>query len=376
MLLPRARELSDVMARHLCAVLEDTAGQVSESELRVLLTSLEHAGDPRLLPALRMLLLSGPVALYEPCVRALANIDDPRVPGLLREAFERATHASDRLLLSAALGRYADSRGLPYARSVLQERDPALLRPVLEVLAEVGGTDDVARVASLLGHASADVVTSAVVTLGRIGDGRALLPLTDLASRVTSSSLRAVIEDAESAIIARTELLGEGAPSRETLGASWGPRRIVVSSRTRDRALVRVRGFFYYGLARLFATFGSVRRSSRFFEIAAALRPSWLAPVLALALLHARRRELASALSAFRRALDIDRAALEADERAISLLAMTYLRRAEAVEREGRILIARGLVDEALSYDLRRASAQARMALSERREAHNAGSQE
>jgi hypothetical protein len=58
------------------------------------------------------------------------------------------------------------------------------------------------------------------------------------------------------------------------------------------------------------------------------------------------------------------------------MLAMTYLRRAEAVEREGRLLIARGLVEEALSYDLRRASAEARLALGERHEAHSVGSRE
>jgi hypothetical protein len=40
------------------------------------------------------------------------------------------------------------------------------------------------------------------------------------------------------------------------------------------------------------------------------------------------------------------------------------------VEREGGIDIARGLIDEALSYDLRRASAEVRMALSERRQTH------
>jgi hypothetical protein len=49
---------------------------------------------------------------------------------------------------------------------------------------------------------------------------------------------------------------------------------------------------------------------------------------------------------------------------------MTFLRRTEAVEREGRLDIARGLVEEALSYDLRKASPQARLALSERREAY------
>jgi len=372
MLLPRARELGDVLIRHVSALLEDTAGQISEVELRVLLTSLEHAGDPRLLPALRVLLSTGPVSLREPCVRALSSIEDPRMPGLLRDAFERATRAQDRLLLAAALGRHGDTRGLPYARSVLLERDPVLLGAVLEALAETGGTDDVQRVSDLLEHPSQHIQQAVVNTLGRIGDGRALVPLSVLRSRARASSLRAAIEDAEAAIVARAELLGEATPSRESLGMSWDTRRVLTNARTRDPALLRARGLLYYGLAYLCLMFAAVRRASVLFEAAAALRPGWLAPVLALAFLHARRRDVPAALSAFRRALDIDRAALEADERAINLLAMTFLRRAEAVEREGRVWIARGLVEEALSYDLRRASAQTRLALSERREAHTA----
>lgn len=373
MLLPRARELSPVLIRHLSALIEDTAGQIGESDLRVLLTSLEYAGDPRLLPALRVLLSTGPAVLRELSVRALSTIDDPRVPGLLRAAFERATRGTERLLLTAALGRHGDTRGLSYVRTVLVERDATLLGSGLEALAEVGGTDDVARVASLLEHPSSAIVESAVRTLGRIGDGRALVPLSELRSRLRASAARAALEDAEAAIVARAELLGEAAPSRETLRGAWDTRRMLASTRAPDPALLRMRGLLYYSLGNLCLMFAAVRRAIRSFEAAATLRPGWLAPVLALALLHARRRDVAAALSAFRRALDIDRAALEADERAISVLAMTFLRRAQAVEREGRLLIARGLVEEALSYDLRRASAQVRLALSERREAHSVG---
>ncbi|MET0386488.1 MAG: HEAT repeat domain-containing protein, partial [Polyangiales bacterium] len=221
LLLPRARELSEVVIRHLSALLEDTAGQTSDAELRVLLTSIEDAGDPRLLPVLRSLFLAEPAGLYEPCVRALSSIDDPRVPGLLREAFERATRASARLHLAMALGRHGDTRGLPYARSVLSDRDPTLLRAALEALAECGGTDDVQRIADLLEHESASVVHSAVAALGRVGDARALVPLSELRTRARASALLATIEDAEQAIVARAELLGEATPSRETLGVSW-----------------------------------------------------------------------------------------------------------------------------------------------------------
>jgi HEAT repeat protein len=369
-LLPHARALSDVSIHHLSALLEDSATHLAEPELRVLLMLLERAGDPRLLPALRSVLYQQPTALYEPCVRALASIDDARVPGLLGDAYERATRTTQRLLLAAALGRFGDGRGLGYARSVLREQDPVHLAAAVEVLSEVGGKDDVQRVVDLLDHADPRVLHSAIRGLGRIGDSRALLPLAELRSRVEPSSKRADIEEAESAILARAELLGEPLPTADALYMSRDTRRMVAMARARDPALLRLRARVYFGVAVVLALCGSRRRASSLFEAASALLPGWLAPVRSLALLLARRRDVAASLSAFRRALDIDRAQLEADSHAVSVLATTFLRRAEAVERAGQVDIARGLIDEALSYDLRRASAEIRMALSERRETH------
>jgi tetratricopeptide (TPR) repeat protein len=93
-----------------------------------------------------------------------------------------------------------------------------------------------------------------------------------------------------------------------------------------------------------------------------------MAPVLALALLYARLGQIPQALAAFRRAVDIDRYELESDGHAITALAQTYLRRAEAMEREGRVDIARSLVEEVLGYDLRKAMPEVRFALQERLE--------
>jgi HEAT repeat protein len=370
MLLPHARALSDVSIHHLSALLEDSAAHIAEPELRVLLMLLEHAGDARLLPALRSVFYQQPTGLYEPCVRALASIDDARVPGLFGDAYERATRTTQRLLLAAALGRFGDSRGLSYARNVLREQDPVHLAAAVDVLSEVGGKDDVQRIIDLLEHPDPRVLHSAIRGLGRIGDSRALLPLAELRSRVEPSSKRADIEDAESAIVARAELLGESLPSGDALYMSRDTRRMVAIARARDPALLRLRARVFYGVAVVMALCGSRRRSSSLFEAASALLPGWLAPVRSLALLHARRRDVAASLAAFRRALDIDRSQLEADSHAVSVMATTFLRRAETVEREGRTDIARGLIDEALSYDLRRAGAEVRMALSERRETH------
>jgi HEAT repeat protein len=369
MLLPHARALGDVTIRHLSGLLEDKSAHIAEPELRVLLTLLEHAGDARLLPALRTLLFEEPGALYEPCVRALASIDDPRVPGLLGDAYERATRTPQRLLLAAALGRFGDSRGLGYARNVLREQDPVHLATAVDVLSEVGGKDDVQRIIDLLEHADPRVKHAAIRGLARVGDSRALLPLAELRARVAPSSKRADIEDAESAIVARAELLGEALPSGDALYSGDDTRRMVAIAR-RDPALLRLRARVYYSVALVCSLCGAIRRANSLFEAASALLPGWLAPVRSLALLHARRKDMAASLAAFRRALDIDRAELEADAHAVSVMATTYLRRAESVAREGQVDIARGLVDEVLSYDLRRAGADVRLALSERRETH------
>lgn len=376
MLLPHARALSDLSIHHLSALLEDSAAHIAEPELRVLLMLLEHAGEPRLLPALRSVFYQQPTMLFEPCVRALASIDDARVPGLLADAYERATRTTQRLLLAAALGRFGDARGLGYARSVLREQDPVHLAVAVDVLAEVGGKDDVQRIIDLLEHPDPRVLHSAIRGLGRIGDSRALLPLAELRSRVAPSSQRADIEEAESAILARAELLGEPLPTADALYMSRDTRRMVAIARAKDPALLRLRARVYYGLALVLALCGSRRRASSLFEAASALLPGWLAPVRSLALLHARSRDVAASLSAFRRALDIDRAELEADAHAVNVMATTFLRRAEAVERAGQIDIARGLIEEALSYDLRRAGAEIRMALSERRDTHLAHAEE
>jgi HEAT repeat protein len=370
-LLTRSRELSDVLSRHVAALLEDT-GLLPDEMRRLLTSSLEHAGDPRLLPALRSLLFAQDPSTFEPCVRALARIEDPRAASLLRDAYERATHAEERLQLAAALGRYGDTRALAYVRGMLQESEPSLLARSLEALAELGGSDDVQRAIDLLDHAHPAVVRAAVLTLGRIADGRALPQLLELRGRTQHSALRADIEEAEAAIAARAELLGEEPPSQQAVGLAWDTRRIVARVRSQDPALLRVRARLYHVFAHACLLFAAARRAGALFEAAAALRSGWLPPVLSLALLHVRRNAVAPALAAFRRALDIDRAALERDPDAISALAKTFLRRAEAMEREGRLDIARGLVEEALSYDLRKADPEVRLALAERREAHRA----
>ncbi|MDH5491921.1 MAG: hypothetical protein OEY14_08200, partial [Myxococcales bacterium] len=105
------------------------------------------------------------------------------------------------------------------------------------------------------------------------------------------------------------------------------------------------------------------------FEAASARRPGWCAPLLALGQAFASRELYSRALVAFRRAIEANRAGLEANPRAVRALAHTFLRRAEQMERDGRHDIASGLVGEILTLDLRRAPSSLRFELERRHEA-------
>lgn len=367
-LLARLRELPELLARHVATLIEDAKSLGQEPRLRTLIGALEFTGDPRLLPALHSCMLTQDAETFDVCVRALSAIEDPRVSPILRDAYEPAVRPRDRLLLAAALGRHGDARGLSYARETLAGGDPSLLALTLEVLAELGASEDVQRVAELLDHADPKVVHAAITTLGRIGDGRAVVPLSALRARAQSSAVLATIEDAARAIHARAELLGEETPSTQATSVVSDTNKMVARARARAPTLVRVRARLYHLFAYVWLMFGAPLRAIARFEAASALRPGWSAPLLALALLYSRRGQVPQALAAFRRAVDVDRDQIEGDGRAITTLAQTFLRRAEAMEQEGRLDIARSLIEEVLRYDLRRAAAEVRLALQERLE--------
>ena len=81
---------------------------------------------------------------------------------------------------------------------------------------------------------------------------------------------------------------------------------------------------------------------------------------------YARRDESAQALASFRRARGIDQKAVENHRAPARRLAHCFLRRAEAMVRDGREDIARGLLEEALSIDLRKAPSDLRFAIEQR----------
>jgi HEAT repeat protein len=368
-LLVRTRDLSDELVRHLCALIEGCDGSTDERGRATLMGALLNAGDPRLLPSLRSVLEGGENELIVPAARALARIDDPRAHAVLKSAYERTAQAEQRLLLGGALGTTGDSRALGYVREAIAGGHEGLLRHALKALGELGGYDDVQAVTELLAQKDAAIVMAAVQTLGRIGDARALRPLADLLRGAESSALRAEIEDSLEAIRARMELLGEEAPALSVAAHTFDTAKRAALVKRKDPAVVRMRARWSFALGHAWLAIGAFVRAVSRLEAAAALRPDWVAPVLSVALAYGRRNESAQALASFRRALDIDRGAVENHGAAAAMLAYVFLRRADAMARDGRADIARGLLEEALSFDLRRAPSDLRFAIEQRLQA-------
>jgi HEAT repeat protein len=367
LLFARVRDFSEIGVAHLCAVIEGTDGVLDKRGRAMVIAALRDAGDPRLVPALRAALATGDEDLVVPAARALARIDDPRVHGLLRAAFEHTAPAAPRLVLAASLALAGDRRGLPYARQVLGSGDERLFPRALQVLAEAGESDDVQPVIDLLErHDKNRVLVVAVQTLGRIGDSRALTALTALRARGLSSGTRAEIEDAINAISARMELLGEAPPPERLAAHALDTARIAAIVRRRDPAGVRLRAHVARLLGHLWLLLGVRTRAIARLETASALRPDWVPPLLQIAITYARAGETPQALAGFRRALTIDRSSVEHHPTAVRWLAQSFLRRSDSMAQDGRDDIARGLLEEALALDLRRAPSELRVALEHR----------
>jgi HEAT repeat protein len=368
-LLVRTRDLPEGLVHHLCALIEGCDGSVDAGARAALLGALLNADDPRLLPALRSVLDGSENELLELAARALARIDDPRAHAALRTAYERTAVAEERLMLGGALGTTGDNRALGYVREAIAGGHEDVLRVAVRALAELGGEGDVQAVTELLVSREPAIVMTAVRTLGRIGDARALRPLADLLRNAESSALRAEIEDAQEMVRARMELLGEEAPAHSLSAHTFDTAKRAALVKRKDPATVRMRARWSFAIGHVWLALGALARAVARLEAAAALRPDWVAPVLAVAMAYGRRNESALALSSFRRALEIDRGAVENHGAAASMLAYVFLRRAEAMARDGRADIARGLLEEALSFDLRRAPSDVRFAIEQRRQA-------
>ena len=360
LLLMRISELPDVAVHHVSAIIEGNDRWVPLESRIGLISSLRYATDPRLVPALISVVEAERGELVARAARVLGGLDDARVHPALAERFERSFVNEERIALAAALGMLGDCRGLAEVRSSLEEDQPQLLLQALEAMESFGSPEHTELVAKFLDHAEVAIATQAVRTAARIGDGRVLDELTQRHNVTSVPALRAAIEDALSAIAGRMELRGEEAATIDwsEVGNKPAPRK-----GARDSLPSIVLGWRDYFMARVWLLLGRMTWANARFESAAARRKGWAIPLIGIGMAFARREQYALALPAFRRAIEIDRPRIERNPILVRAMAKSFLHRAEQVEREGRDDVARGLVGEVLTLDLRRAPGTVRFEL-------------
>jgi len=360
LLLMRISELPDVVVHHVSAIIEGNDRWVPLESRIGLISSLRYATDPRLVPALISVVEAERGELVARAARVLGGLDDARVHPALAERFERSFVNEERIALAAALGMLGDCRGLAEVRSSLEEDQPQLLLQALEAMESLGSPEHTELVGKFLDHAEVAIATQAVRTAARIGDGRVLDELTQRHNVTSVPALRAAIEDALSAIAGRMELRGEEAATIDwsEVGNKPAPRK-----GARDSLPSIVLGWRDYFMARVWLLLGRMTWANARFESAAARRKGWAIPLIGIGMAFARREQYALALPAFRRAIEIDRPRIERNPILVRAMAKSFLHRAEQVEREGRDDVARGLVGEVLTLDLRRAPGTVRFEL-------------
>lgn len=356
LLILRLRDAPDDVVAHVCALVEAAEGE----QLQRLVASLRHAADPRLVPTLRDL-LDQPASIAREAARGLGLIDDPRAQVALEEAYEFAVRDSLRMVIAGALSRHGDLRARPAVREVLGRQEARHMLFVLEALETLGEPEDSKLAVSWVTHEDHNMRSQAIRTLGRIADGRVLPELNRIIHSTTSFALRAELEEAQNAIVARMELRGEEAPedtqAHQALTSDVKPR---VGGK-------RFAALWSFLIAHLWLLFGATKRAFRRFDRAAALRPHWAVPHIVKGTVLTRRGNHAKALASFRRALEVDRSKVERNVLAIRALARSFIARAEQAEQGGRLDLASGLLEEALSLDLRYASGPQRLEIERRR---------
>jgi len=369
-LAPRLREASDALVAHLGALIEGSDGSVDLAGRRALIGAFRYSGDGRLVGSLALVLAARDRVLTTGAARALGRIEDPRVRALLLRAYRASVRPAERAVIAGALGVQGELVGRGWVRALLSNADAPTLRAALESMATLGQPEDAERLAVFLEHEDVVITSRAVRALGRSGDARALLLLARVRKApIADGALRVEVEDAEASIVARLELRGEEVPERsEILAATALTTGARSPKEEREHAplpswWLRLRAWLDWVTARLWITMGMRSRALHRLERAAARRPGWAPPLVTLgASFHSSQS--AQALAALRRALEADRHWVERN--AARLLAQVFLRRAEETTRDGRGDIARGLLEEALRLDLRRAPGSLRFEMQRR----------
>lgn len=367
-LMVRLRDAPDVVLSHIGSVLDASDGVTTRQARQALLSSLRYSGDPRLVPSLVGLIATRNTELVGEAARALAHVDDPRVHPALAAAYERSVVDHERALLAGALGLVGDVRGRDYARKLLSSDDERVLLATASAMETLATSEDLPGLITLLENSDPVLLGHAIRAIGRAGDPRGLTALEELRQSVPMSGLWGDVEDAEAAIRALMELRGEEAPEDTAAFRLATAQRSAMEERKRDPASIRLRSWIDFLMGQLWLTIGGIKRAVARFERAAARRPGWAAPLAAIALHHARQERTPQALAAFRRALEADRRWVERQVYVVGTLARVFLRRAEEVERGGRVDIARGLIEEVLALDLRRVASELRFELTRRQE--------
>jgi tetratricopeptide (TPR) repeat protein len=366
-LLLHSRDLNDLVLAHVGTLIEGGAGHTDRAARREVLAAVRYAGDARLVPSFVCLLENDDGELSVEAARAISRVDDARVWPALLAAYERSALDTERISIGGALGRVGDVRAGDYVRTQLQSQDEHVCMRAIEALRTLGTPEDVPALLPFLRATDSIIVSKAAHTLGRIADVRGLSELSRLSRETSVGSLRAAAEDAAEQIRARLILRGEEAPSNSEL-VQLEVLRIQPPQGVPAFA-VRLRALRHYMAGRFWQLVGLTNRAIARFEEAGRSRPDWAVPLLVAGMMYAARDEYAQALALFRRALDAERARVERNPLVIRAVARCFLRRSEQVQRDGRIAIARGLLDEVMALDLRRAPSSLRFEIGRRYEA-------
>lgn len=350
-LLLRTRDFPDAVVAHLCAVIEGVDGASDRSSRIALLTSLRHAGDPRLVASLATLIEGADVELATEAIQVLGRVDDARVLPTLISAYERSRLDMPRAALAGALARCGDARGVPFLSELLESGEHSHLLWALDALENCDEIEDIGKVVAKLKVDDPVLASAAARALARCGDASALPTLRELRQATSISALWGEIEEAVTAIRARIELRGEDtklfALSESWVGTTEDLRQ------PRAPIVQRTRSFTLFVLGNLWLWLGVTERGLATLERAYRAREGWLRPILSAGLYLSRVGEDVRALVAFRRAYQVERRRTEANASAMRAMAHTFLRRAEALERGERPAIAQALLEEILAKDLR-----------------------
>jgi HEAT repeat protein len=128
-------------------------------------------------------------------LEAVASANHPRVPDLIRDAYE---DGSDELQLSAlfAMGLTADRRWLSILDDEMESPSPDFRAEAARAAGAIGSSDSLDALEGLVGDEDVEVATAAVYALGQIGGDRATELLTRLAEDPAYEELYDAIDEA------------------------------------------------------------------------------------------------------------------------------------------------------------------------------------